>query len=208
MICNLLFSLYKINRKNSRRFVLWMLNKIEGGQFRAKTIRKIFYNYHQIEIGMYTHGGCFNPNWIDRYTKIGRYCSIASHVRIINANHPIELKSSHAFFFNPVLGYAREELAEFIPIEIGCDVWIGHGAIILPNVKKIGHGAIISAGAVVNKDVPPYAISVGNPSRIVRYRFPEKEIEFLLNSKWWEKSIEELKQNIEIFQKPFSLSRV
>jgi serine acetyltransferase len=87
-----------------------------------------------------------------------------------------------------------------IPLKIGNDVWLGHNSIIMPNVKEIGTGAVIGAGAVVNKDVPPYAVVVGNPARVVKYRFEKCVIEELLKSKWWEKSIEELKPHIREFQ--------
>jgi len=167
------------------------------------TIRRIFSFYHKIDIGMYTHGGCFEPDLISPYTTIGRYCSVAAGVRIINRDHPVHFKSTHAFFFNPKLGWCKEEVIPYIPIEIGSDVWIGHGAVILANVTQIGHGAVISAGAVVNKNVPPYAIVVGNPGRVVRYRFPPEVIETLLASRWWQKDIEELQQDLDEFQRPF-----
>ena len=58
-------------------------------------------------------------------------------------------------------------------LEIGHDVWMGQQAIILPGCKKIGNGAIIGGGSIVTHDVPPYAIVVGNPARVIRYRFDE-----------------------------------
>ena len=87
-------------------------------------------------------------------------------------------------------------------LTIGNDVWIGHNAIILSGVSSIGDGAVIGAGAVLYKDVPPYAVVLGNPARVVRYRFSAEKIEELLESKWWEKSIDELLPEIESFQKP------
>ena len=86
----------------------------------------------------------------------------------------------------------------------GNDVWIGHNAIIMPNVKNIADGAVIAAGAVVNKDIPPYAVAVGNPSRIVRFRFSKEIIEELIASRWWEKSIEEIKPVIGEFTKNYA----
>jgi hypothetical protein len=62
----------------------------------------------------------------------------------------------------------------------------------MPHVRQIGHGAVVAAGAVVSNDVPPYAVVVGNPARVVRYRFPPAIIQRLLAEKWWERSIEEL----------------
>jgi acetyltransferase-like isoleucine patch superfamily enzyme len=129
---------------------------------------------------------------MDRYTTVGRYCSIAGTARTLNRNHPLERKSSHAFFFNPVLKYCERDEAPYSALEIGNDVWIGHNAIILPHVRHIGDGAVVGAGAVVSKDVPPYAIVVGNPARVVKYRFSPGTIAALLEEKWWEKSMEEV----------------
>ena len=168
---------------------------MEGGEFYSKTAREIFKEYWDVDIGMYTHGGCFNIWQFDRKTTIGRYCSIARTAYAINRNHPMDYKSTHAFFFNPNLKYSKEDTVEDIPLKICNDVWIGHNAIIMPHVRVIGDGAVIAAGAVVNKDVPPYAIVVGNPSRVVRYRFSKETIEKLLEEKWWEKSMEEIKIN-------------
>jgi acetyltransferase-like isoleucine patch superfamily enzyme len=149
---------------------------------------------------MYTHGGCFVPGKFDRFTTIGRYCSIAMTATAMNRNHPLGYKSTHAFFFNPKLKYCELDEISYTPLVIGSDVWIGHSAIIHPNVKSIGHGAVIGAGAVINKDIPPYAVVVGNPARIVRYRFSPEVIEELLSGCWWDKDIDELKSEMKEFQ--------
>ena len=150
-------------------------------------------------------GSCFVPSQFDRCTTIGRYSSVAANVRVFNRSHPMEFKSTHAFFFNRNLKYCDKDLVDYIPLSIGHDVWIGDGAIIMPNVTEIGNGAVIAAGAVVNKDVPPYSVVVGNPARIVRYRFSKEVIDELLASKWWEKSIEEIRPTIHEYQKPYTL---
>ena len=67
---------------------------------------------------------------------------------------------------------------------IGHDTWIGHGAVIKPGLK-IGHGAVVGSSSVVTKDVPDYAIVVGNPAKIIRYRFDEQTIKSLLHITWW-----------------------
>jgi acetyltransferase-like isoleucine patch superfamily enzyme len=111
-------------------------------------------------------------------------------------------KSTHALFYNPEFGYIEKDSLTRTHLTIGSDVFIGHNAILLPTVKTIGHGAIIGAGAVVHKDIPPYAVVVGNPARIVRYRFSKPTIDDLLAERWWEKPFDEIKQEIETFQKP------
>lgn len=200
---NLLFKLYRINNRKIKGLIIKIIYKIEGGEFYSKTLRKIFKEYWGVDIGMYTHGGCFNIWQFDRKTTIGKYCSIARTAYGINRNHPMECKSTHAFFFNPILKYSKKDAVEDIPLKIGNDVWIGHNSIIMPHVREIGDGAVIAAGAVVNKNVPPYAIVVGNPSRVVRYRFSKETIEKLLEEKWWEKSMEEIKINFNEYSGPY-----
>ena len=76
---------------------------------------------------------------------------------------------------------------------MGNDVWIGQNAVILPSVSKIGDGAAVGAMSVVSEDVPPFAVVAGNPARIIKYRFSPQAIETVMASRWWAKSIEELK---------------
>lgn len=201
MLSSFLFGCYRIPSRILRDNIRKLLWKMEGGDFYSPTLRRIFREYYDVDIGMYTHGFCFVPGAIDRHTTIGRYCSIAYQVRTINHNHPMEFKSTHAFFFNSKLGHCPKDLTTYSPLAIGNDVWIGTGALVLPHVSQIGDGAVIAAGAVVNKDVPPYAVVVGNPARVVRFRFPKEVIEQLLASRWWEKPVEEL--DINEFSRPF-----
>lgn len=78
---------------------------------------------------------------------------------------------------------------------IGNDVWIGHGALILPGVT-IGNGAIIGAGAVVARDVPDYAIVAGNPARVIRYRFDPEVIERLNRIAWWDWPVQRIASKV------------
>ena len=205
MLSNILYRAYCIENHRIRKIIHSIVEKLEMGEFYSLTLRRIFEDYHQVSIGMYTHGGCFEPFHMDRRTTIGRYCSIARSARIMNRNHPLHFKSTHGLFFNSKLCLCEEDLVEYTSLTIGSDVWIGEGAIVMPSVKEIGHGAVVAAGAVVNKNVPPYAVVVGNPARVVRFRFPPPVIEELLASKWWEKSLEELiAEGIEIFQRSYS----
>ena len=203
IICTILYKLYAVKSRIIKHRVLTFIRKIEGEDAYSLTLRKIFKDYHKVDVGMYTWGGCFHPGQIDKHTTIGRYSSIARTAWVMNRNHPINHKSSCALFFNPACGLTKKDNIEYIPLTIGNDVWIGHNACIMPHVRNIGDGAIVAAGAIVNKDVPPYAIVVGNPARVVRYRFSEKVIAELLSSKWWEKTIEEILPNIQEYQRPY-----
>jgi acyl-[acyl carrier protein]--UDP-N-acetylglucosamine O-acyltransferase len=84
---------------------------------------------------------------------------------------------------------------------IGNDVWIGYRAHVAGGVR-IGHGAVIGSAAVVLSDVPDYAIAVGNPAQIVRYRFSRAIIERLLRISWWEWPEEKVRDNLEWFYRP------
>ena len=86
---------------------------------------------------------------------------------------------------------------------IGNDVWIGANVFINSStVTSIGDGAIIGAGAVVLEDVPPYAIVVGVPAKIKRYRYTPEMIETLLRIKWWEWSVEKINENADALMSP------
>jgi acetyltransferase-like isoleucine patch superfamily enzyme len=203
IIAKVLFNLYKIKNRIIRSIVRKLVRRLEGGDMYSTTLRRIFKQYHDIEVGMYTHGGCFAVGQVASRTSIGRYCSIARNIIIVNRNHPMDFKSMHGIFFNPALKHCDKYIVEDIPLKIGNDVWIGEYVVILAHVTEIGDGAVIGAGTVVNKNVPPYAVVVGNPPRIVRYRFSKEVIDELLASKWWEKDIDELKPYIKEFQQPY-----
>lgn len=140
-------------------------------------------------------------NSIIQNTTIGKFCSIANDVFIGLGKHPLDFFSTAPIFYrkiNPLkleLVDANLDFDEYEKIVIGCDVWIGARAIIMDGVS-IGHGAIVAANSVVTKNVPPYAIVGGVPAKILKYRFNEKKIEVLLNSKWWENDIIDIKNKI------------
>lgn len=200
---NLLFNLYKYDRRSVRMLILKLVGSLEEGEFYSTTLRRIFSHYYEVDIGLYTYGGCFELGKMDRLTTIGRFGSIAWGVRVLNTNHPANFQSTHPFMYNPLFGYTTKELIEYVPTTIGHDVWLGHSATIMPKVKSIGDGAIVGAGAIVVKDVPPFAIVAGNPAHIIRYRFPPSTIERIIASQWWMKPMDELKDNLEPFMKPF-----
>lgn len=135
--------------------------------------------------------------------EIGAFCSIAPEVLFVcHANHPTETAST----FGVQNRIAKtKSLYEYLrtkgPIVVGNDVWIGTRAIILSGVT-IGHGAIIAAGSVVTKDVPPYAIVGGNPAKVIRYRFSDETIAAMLNVRWWDWSLEVIEREKAAFDLP------
>lgn len=112
--------------------------------------------------------------------SIGRYCSIAYDVLIAQEKHPTQYLTT--FQFSRDYPYYREDDAK--RTIIGNDVWVGANSFIRRGIS-IADGAIIGAGAVVLKSVPPYAIVAGVPAKVIRYRFDEATINKLLRLKWW-----------------------
>jgi virginiamycin A acetyltransferase len=199
----LLFWSYRIRSRVLRNWIRWFLYRFEGGSSFSVNLRRVFAAYHGLEVGMYSHGAWTELFALDPGTKVGRYCSIAAGARVITANHPMNIKSTSALFFNPELGLVGQAIGpSSTTMTIGNDVWIGRDAIVLPSVRRIGDGAVIGAGAVVFQDVPPFAVVIGHPARAVRYRFSESKIAELLASRWWDKSLEELLPDIASFLQP------
>ena len=126
------------------------------------------------------------------YTDIGKFCAIAADVRINALNHPMERVSQHKITYRPneYFLFAKmdkdfRETRKNTRVEIGHDVWIGHGAIIMPGLS-IGHGAVVAAGAVVTKDVEPFAIVAGVPAKRIKWRFKKSIRERIIALAWWD----------------------
>ncbi|TVQ00278.1 MAG: chloramphenicol acetyltransferase [Roseinatronobacter sp.] len=123
---------------------------------------------------------------------IGKFVNIAANVRIGPTDHPMDRASLHHFLYRSDLYWPDEapDVAFFERraarrVMIGHDVWIGHGAIIRPEIT-IGHGAVIGAGAVVTRDVAPYTIVAGVPAEKLRRRFPKQVARRLTDLAWWD----------------------
>lgn len=134
---------------------------------------------------------------------IGKFCAIAKGICFImnGANHRMNGISTYPF---NILGNGWEKVTpklENLPLKgdtvIGNDVWIGENVTILPGVH-IGDGAIIGADSVVAKDIPPYSIAVGNPCHVVKKRFDEEGIQYLLKIRWWDWDEEKIFENLDV----------
>ncbi len=140
------------------------------------------------------------------YADIGKFCSIASNVRINALEHPMERLTTHKltyrpneyFFFHGV-DQAFRAHRQSKRVMIGNDVWIGHGAVVMPGIT-IGDGAVIGANAVVTRDVAPYAIVAGVPAKFMRGRFSEAAVARLQALQWWDWSLEKLASAIPDIQ--------
>lgn len=137
------------------------------------------------------------------YASIGKFCAVAAHCRINALNHPMERISQHKITYRPNEYFAGAKLDKAFReerisqrVEIGHDVWIGHGAIVLPGVK-IGHGAVVAAGAVVTKDVPPHAVVAGVPARFLKWRFAPEISARIIRLSWWDWEHDRLAQAID-----------
>ena len=115
---------------------------------------------------------------ISQNVTIGNFCSIGNLCTIGAHSHALDKLTTFPFL----------ELIKDVSYKstlIGSDVWIGSNSVVIAGVT-IGHGAVIGAGSVVTKNVPPYAIFVGNPARLFRYRFKPEMISALLDTTWWD----------------------
>jgi virginiamycin A acetyltransferase len=145
-------------------------------------------------IGDYTYVG---SNSVISLTTIGKFCSIGPNFFCGFGIHPTNgLSTSPAFYSkNGQCGISFSEenkVTENLPITIGNDVFIGMNVTVLDGVT-IGDGAVIGAGAIVSKDIPAYAIAVGSPIKVIRYRFDEITVKKLLDIQWWNFNHEQLK---------------
>lgn len=154
-------------------------------------LKKFFYKFKKLpySIGIGTYGVTYQSIKAfrkDDLISIGNYCSIAGDVTfLLSGEHNYNHISTYPFFDrDDSERITYKDTFKKGNITIGNDVWIGFGTIILSGVT-IGDGAVVGAGAVIAKDIPPYAIVVGNPSKILKYRFEEKQIDELLSIKWW-----------------------
>ncbi len=178
-----------VKRKFRSIFTIDKISEEDVQQYRYENNRLAF------RIGEHSYIGNNVLIWNKKETTIGKYCSIASDVAIGAHKHPIHTLSSSPFVYIKNCEYIGKNINPQNPlthlsdiaekkVSIGNDVWIGIKATIMPDIK-VGDGAVIGANAVVTKDVPPYAVVVGVPARVIKYRFDDDIIKDLLELKWW-----------------------
>jgi acetyltransferase-like isoleucine patch superfamily enzyme len=143
--------------------------------------------------------------------NIGKFCSISNSVKIGMGLHPTNFISTSPLFYSPInplkTRIVNQNLFnEYKKVNIGNDVWIGSSVIILDGIT-IGDGAIIGANAVVSKNVENYSIVAGVPAKEIKKRFSIEIIESLEKLRWWNYSIEKLKEEsaLGLFSKEFGL---
>lgn len=151
-----------------------------------------------VDVGKYS--GMNESCFIARAT-MGAFCAIGARTAINPFNHPSDWLSINEFQYHPNSFDWVDEYNDFVRLErtpdmfkhvaVGNDVWTGHNVNVMAGVS-VGDGAIIAAGSVVTKDVPPYAIVAGVPATIKRFRFPERTVERLLRLKWWDLELSQL----------------
>lgn len=130
----------------------------------------------QCKIGAHSYIG---NNSVINDTEIGAYCSIAPGVQIGGMEHSIWKTSTNA--------HLSDDCISGNITHIGADVWIAASSVIKQGVT-IGQGAVVGANSFVNKDIPPYAIVVGSPAKIIKYRFNQEIIKKLIDSEYWKLS--------------------
>ncbi len=155
-----------------------------------------FSSFRNSQIGAYSSLGKRATIW---NTQMGKFCSLSWDVTIGAGSHHLDRVSTHAFPYIKKYGFAKENERISKQTKVGNDVWIGTNAIILDGLT-VGNGAIIGAGAVVTKDVPDYAVVVGVPAKIVKYRFEQDTINALNHLKWWDWEEDKLKEALALFR--------
>ena len=157
----------------------------------------------EVTVGDYSY---FERHGEAIYARIGKFCSIAANVRINALEHPMERVTTHKITYRPneyfkFLGLDRDfrERRRAKRVVVGNDVWIGHGAVVMPGVT-LGDGAVVGANAVVTRDVAPYTVVAGAPARPLRARFAPEVAARLSALAWWDWPAEKLAEAIPDMQ--------
>lgn len=206
-----------------KRLFLLLISKIKS-IFRKNiaVTSRVEYSYVSPNAKVWGHCKIFHSTLFDYsylgphsrliHAEVGKFCSIAGGVVIGMGTHTLDKLSASPIFTESKNGTGQQWINEtivepFSKVKIGNDVWIGVKAMIMGGVT-IGDGAVVGAGAIVTKDIPPFAIVGGCPAKIIRYRFPDDVIEKLEATRWWTLEDKILKDNIALFQEPVDDSNI
>lgn len=166
--------------------------------YREDLIRYWLKKYKNVSIGKYTYGWQ-NMSPFDMIASIGAFTSIGKNILLIPNTHNIHYVTTSPILTNPSFHImntmSHKERYPVRSIRIGNDVWIGSNSMIFQDVT-IGDGAVIGAGSIVRKDVPPYAVII-NTDQILKYRFDKEICRKLLEIKWWDWEDNKIKKEID-----------
>lgn len=174
-------------KKALLKLVIWRTRRVidktlvvDPAVFRESTdviIEKGVQISSESSIGSYTY---INSDALITASVIGRYTSIGSRVAVGLGEHDLqEIHLTSRFYKDPYRLLTRKA-----PTMIGNDVWIGVGAVVLQGIQ-VGDGAVVAANSVVTKDVAPFSVVAGNPARVIKKRFSDSQISFLIQNPWW-----------------------
>lgn len=195
-----IFSLKKITHKKVSTFAFWS----KDSTFTKTSIIRRGCILDSSHIGRYCR---VQINTKVAFADVGNFSAIGRDSVIGLGQHPtIYLTTNSIFYKKGSWGFHDDwckeiEFEENARISIGNDVWVGRNTMILDGVT-IGDGAIVAAGSVVTKDVPPFAVVGGVPAKVIKYRFPPEMIERLLEIKWWALPDEEITRIKDLFHIP------
>lgn len=195
-----LFSVKKLTHKKVSAFAFWSKDSI----FTKTTFLCRGCTLDSVHIGKYSRIG---KNTQVAYTTIGNFSAIGRNSVLGPGQHPTNYLTTNSIFYKRGNWGFRDEWCKEVDFEenarinIGSDVWIGLHVIVMNGVT-IGDGAIVAAGAVVTKDVPPFAVVGGVPAKVLKYRFSPEIIVRLLEIQWWNLPDEEITRVKELFHIP------
>ena len=147
-------------------------------------------------------GRCTRINAISHIgeCKIGAFCAIGGRLVVRSSNHFHNFLNMQDWAQRFVIKSNVKVVGKSNgKVEIGNAVWIGDSVIVLPNVK-IGDGAVIGAGSVVTKSIPPFSVAVGNPAHVIKMRFPKEIVDIVAQIYWWEWDTKTIQRRRELFE--------